>query len=157
MTPKGVCPEGLRRVPVSAGAQFLLLQPSPKRPPTWEPKWSVLGAKVVTILLFVRPCRENRPSKNFNFLDMISKRLGPGGAPRGGLARPEGGYIIPSIAKGGVHPSLYPALDNPPIAWCLYFERGACWKIGMSGAQLRKQQKKRAVALQAGAKIGTIL
>ena len=22
----------------------------------------------------------------------------------------------------GVHPSLYPALDNPPIAWCLYFE-----------------------------------
>ena len=71
----GVSPEGLRRVPVSTGAQFSLLQPSPKRAPKWEPKWSVLGAKVITILLFVRPCRENRPSKSFDFFDMSSENL----------------------------------------------------------------------------------
>ena len=52
-TPKRVCPEGLRRVPVSTGAHFSLLQPNPKRIPKWEPKGSVLGAKVSTILLFV--------------------------------------------------------------------------------------------------------
>ena len=92
MTPKRVCSEGLRRVPVSTGAQFSLLQPNPKRAPKWEPKWSVLGAKVVTILLFVRPCRENRPSKSFNFFDMISEHLSRCAGARGGLARPEGGY-----------------------------------------------------------------
>ena len=30
MAPKRVCPESLRRVPVSTGAQFSLLQPNPK-------------------------------------------------------------------------------------------------------------------------------
>ena len=93
MTPKRVCPESLRRVPVSTGAQFSLLQPNPKRAPKWEPKWSVLGAKVVTILLFVRPCRENRPSKSFTFFDTISEHVASCAAARGGLARPEGGYL----------------------------------------------------------------
>ena len=80
-------------VPVSTGAHFSLLQPNPKRAPKWEPKWSVLGTKVVTILLFVRPCREkNTSSKSLNFFDLISEHLSGGGAPRGGLARPEGGY-----------------------------------------------------------------
>ena len=51
-TPKRVCPEGLRRVPVSTGAHFSLLQPNPNRTPKWEPKGSVLGAKVSTKLLF---------------------------------------------------------------------------------------------------------
>ncbi len=46
----GVCPEGLRRVPVSTGAQFSLLQPDPKRAPKWEPKWSLLGSQIRTIL-----------------------------------------------------------------------------------------------------------
>ncbi len=102
----GVCPEGLRRVPVSTGAQFSLLQPNPKRAPKREPK-SVLGGKVLTILLFVRPCRRNRPSKRGAVFDVISEHVRAGGGARGGLARPEGGDT---------------ALDNPPIAWCLYFE-----------------------------------
>ncbi len=94
MTPRRVCPESLRRVPVSTGAQFSLLQPNPKKAPKWKPKWSVLGAKVITILLFVRPCRENRPSKSFNFVDMISEHFGICAGARGGLARPEGGYTL---------------------------------------------------------------
>ncbi len=46
----GVCLEGLRRVPVSTVAQFSLLQPGPKRVPKWEPKWSLLGSQIRTIL-----------------------------------------------------------------------------------------------------------
>ncbi len=41
---------GLRRVPVHTGAQFSLLQPDPKKAPKWEPKWSVLGSQIPTIL-----------------------------------------------------------------------------------------------------------
>ncbi len=46
----GVCPESLRRVPVYMGAQFSLLQPDPKRTPKWEPKWSLLGSQIRTLL-----------------------------------------------------------------------------------------------------------
>ena len=53
-----VCPEGLRRVPVSTGAQFSLLQPGPKRAPKWEPKWSVLGSRILTILALGHHGRE---------------------------------------------------------------------------------------------------
>ena len=31
-------------------AQFSLLQPDPKKTPKWEPKWSVLGSRIPTIL-----------------------------------------------------------------------------------------------------------
>ncbi len=63
------------------------------RAPKWDPKWNVLEAKVITILLLVRPCRENRPSKSFNFFDTISEPLVACGSARDGLARPEGGYL----------------------------------------------------------------
>ncbi len=46
----GVCLEGLRRVTIYTGAQFSLLQPDPKRAPKWEPKWSLLGSQIRTIL-----------------------------------------------------------------------------------------------------------
>ena len=54
----GVCPEGLRRVPVSTVAQFSLLQPDPKRDPKWEPKWSLLGSQIRTILTLGHPLGE---------------------------------------------------------------------------------------------------
>ncbi len=47
----GACPEGLRRIHVYTGAQFSLLQPEQKKAPKWEPKWSVWGAQIRTILL----------------------------------------------------------------------------------------------------------
>ena len=46
----GTSREGVRRVPVSTGARFSILQPNPKRAPKWEPKWSVLGSQIRTIL-----------------------------------------------------------------------------------------------------------
>jgi len=52
----------------------------------------VLETKIVTILLFGRLCRENRPSKSLTVFAMISDHVKLGGAAKGGLARPEGGY-----------------------------------------------------------------
>ncbi len=42
----GVCPEGLRRVPVHTKAQFSLLQLDPKTAAKWKPKLSVLGSQI---------------------------------------------------------------------------------------------------------------
>ena len=45
-----VSPGGQNWVPVYTRAQFSLLQPDSKKTPKWEPKWSVLGSRIPTIL-----------------------------------------------------------------------------------------------------------
>ena len=68
-----------------------------KRTQTSEPKGTVLGAKIVTILLFVGPCRENRVSKGVTFFDTKTEQLESSAPGLGGLARPEGGYSPGSL------------------------------------------------------------
>ena len=59
----GVCPEGLRRVPVYTGAQFSLLQPDPKRAPKWEPTWNVWDPKSELYSLWGTICEKLVPKK----------------------------------------------------------------------------------------------